>query len=393
MALSSQPLVMLLDGDYDHTLRIAEELRRCLDIRLVGIGSKPTSCLLRSDYACVKDIANEADTGDYASRLLSLIHKHCPDFVLPVGARSVIALDLIRSKIPESMFLLPPSDVLHTCLDKASVLRVARQIGIGTPADYTEYINSISEKGKTDKALRGLRFPVFLKTSHETGPKIREKVNRHDEFWPTYDRLKQKAADHMLLVQEYVGDDPATYGYGFLLVAGEPILAFGQQELRSIPRSGGSGTRVRVLQNHELKLESEQLLTRIGYEGIALVEYKKRSDGSFALMEVNPKFWASYSLASKCNCHFAAKLVGLHLDIPLKSYERVERGEMVFPLREAAYCAKHWGRDGESFMKSALAMLLPPAQWNMNLKELWWSMPSPISMFRRSTRLASRRMS
>jgi predicted ATP-grasp superfamily ATP-dependent carboligase len=129
----------------------------------------------------------------------------------------------------------------------------------------------------------------------------------------------------MLLVQEYVGGDPATYGYGFLFLDGEPVLAFGQQELRSIPRSGGSGTRVRALQNHELKLASEQLLSEIGHEGIALVEYKKRSDGSFALMEVNPKFWASYSLASKCNHHFAAKLVGARLDIPLRTYERRER--------------------------------------------------------------------
>jgi len=383
---------MLLDGDYDHTLRIAEELRKCLDIKLIGIGSRPTSGLLRSDYTCVKDVASEVDIGDYASELLGLIHKHCPDFVLPVGARSVIALDLIRSEIPETMSLLPASDALHTCLDKASVLRVAKQIGIGTPADYTEYIDSVSRKERTEKALWDLEFPVFLKTSYEGGPKIRERIDRHDEFWPTYDRLKQKTADGMLLVQEYVGGDPATYGYGFLFLGGEPVLAFGQQELRSIPRSGGSGTRVRALQNHELKLASEQLLSEIGYEGIALVEYKKRSDGSFALMEVNPKFWASYSLASKCNHHFAAKLVGTLLDIPFKTYERRERGEMVFPLREATYCARHWGRDGESFAKSAIAMLLPPAQWDMNLKELWWSIPSPSDVIRCAVSSASRTM-
>lgn len=390
MVRASQPLIMLLDGDYDHTLRIADELRKCLDIRLIGIGSKPSSCLLRSNYPSVKDVASEVDIGDYARELLSLIDKHCPDFVLPVGARSVIALDLIRSEIPETMFLLPASDTLHTCLDKASVLRVAKQIGIGTPVDYTDYIDSVNRRGRTEEALRDLKFPVFLKASQEGGPKIREKVDCYDEFWPTYDRLKQKLADGTLLVQEHVGGDPATYGYGFLFLEGESVLAFGQEELRSIPRSGGSGTRVRVLQNHELKIASERLLNEVGYEGVALVEYKKRSDGSFALMEVNPKFWASYSLASKCNYHFAAKLVGGHLGIPVKTYERKDRGEMVFPLREAAYCAKHWGRDGESFVKSAMAMLLPPAQWDMNFKELWWSMPSPSDVITKATSSASR---
>jgi predicted ATP-grasp superfamily ATP-dependent carboligase len=122
-----------------------------------------------------------------------------------------------------------------------------------------------------------------------------------------------------VLVQEYIDGDPATFGYGFLFLDGKAVLAFGHEEIRSVPRLGGSGTRLRVFENEELKQASEKLLRELGYEGVALVEYKKRSDGSFVVMEVNPKFWASYSLASKCNYHFAAKLVGTCLDIPVKA--------------------------------------------------------------------------
>jgi len=369
---------MLFDGDYHHALRIAEELRKCLNIDLIGIGSKPTSCLLRSDYPSVKDIARAVDIDDYAGELLALIRKHNPDFVLPVGTRSVIALDLIRSEISDSMFLLPPSDVLHTCLDKASVLRTARQIGIGTPEDYTDYIIDMDQNGRTESALKELKLPVFLKASREAGPKVREKIDRYDQFWPMYDHLKQQTVDDLLLVQEYIDDDPATFGYGFLCLDGRAALAFGHEELRSIPRSGGSGTRLRVFENDELRLASERLLLELRYEGIALVEYKKRSDASFALMEVNPKFWASYSLASKCNYHFAARLVGTCLDIPVKTYDKINRREMVFPLREAVYCAKNWGNDGELLVKSAAAMLWPPARWDMSMKEIWWSLP-PLS--------------
>ncbi len=373
MAKSSQPLIMLLDGNYHHSLRIAEELRKCLDIDLVGIGSKPTSCLLRSDYCSVKDIASKLHIDDYAEELLALIRKHSPDFVLPVGAKSVIALDLIRSEMSDSMFLLPSSDVLHTCLDKSSVLRTAKQVGICTPKDYTDYINDVDRNGRTESALKKLEFPIFLKASREADPKVREKIDRFDRFWSIYDKLKQQTVDGNLLVQEYIDGDSATFGYGFLFLGGKSVLAFGHEELRSVPRSGGSGTRLRVFKNEKLKLASEKLLRELRYEGVALVEYKKRSDGSFVLMEVNPKFWASYSLASKCNYHFAAKLVGTCLDIPVKTYELQSRGEMVFPLREAWYCAKNWGNDGELFVKSMAAMLWPPVRWDMSMKEIWWS--------------------
>ena len=364
---------MLLDGNYHNALRIAEELKKCLNVTIIGIGSKPTSCLLRSNYVSVRDIASEVNIDDYACKLLDLVRKHKPDFVLPVGARSVIALDLIRSEIPEGMFLLPDSDVLHTCLDKASVLRVAARIGIGTPTDYTDYISGVDRGGRTERALRELRFPVFLKASLEGGPKIREKVDSYDLFWPTYDRLKQETMDGVLLVQEYIDSDPATFGYGFLFLNRTPLLASGHEEIRSVPRSGGSGTRLRVFENDELRFASERLLSEVGYEGVALVEYKKRFDGSFALMEVNPKFWDSYSLASKCNYHFAAKLVGACLNIPVRTYEPKSRGEMVFPLKEAWYCARNWGKGGEFFLRSAAAMLWPPARWDINVKEIWWS--------------------
>lgn len=45
----------------------------------------------------------------------------------------------------------------------------------------------------------------------------------------------------------------------------------------------------------------------------------------------------------------------------------------MFPLREAWYCAKNWGNDGELFVKSMAAMLWPPVRWDMSMKEIWWS--------------------
>lgn len=132
---ASKPLLMLLDGSYSHSMRIAGELKRCMDIKILGVGAKYSDCLLRSDYVDYRDIV--ASGIDYAEGLFELYRKHLPDFILPVGTPSVIALDRIRDAVPPTVFVLPPSDVLDTCLDKASVLKVAGGIGVSTPVDYT----------------------------------------------------------------------------------------------------------------------------------------------------------------------------------------------------------------------------------------------------------------
>ncbi len=187
--------------------------------------------------------------------------------------------------------------------------------------------------------------------------------------------MKAQTDDGRVLIQEYIHGDPATYGYALLVLGGQVVLSFGHKEIRSVPRLGGSATRIRTFESEELRETSERLLRALKYEGVALVEYKRRTDGSFALMEVNPKFWASYSLASKCNFHFAAQLVSSQLGLPIRRYDRRTNVEMVFPLREMRYCVKHWGRQGELITKSIATLLCPPVQWDLSIKELWWCRP------------------
>jgi len=85
-------------------------------------------------------------------------------------------------------------------------------------------------------------------------------------------------------------------------------------------------------------------------------------------MEINPKFWASYALASQCGCRFASTMVALALDLETVPRGRSDRrGERVFPLRELAYWSEH--RDEESLGECLRAMLWPPARPDINLTD------------------------
>lgn len=381
-ALGRRPLIMLLDGSNTHTLQIARELKSCLSVDILGVGSSPRAFLLRSKYPSLRAVTKSDSIEGYVEELLHLIRRYRPDFILPVGYSSVAAVDIVRSLMPACATWLPSTEVLKTCLDKAKVLEVARRIGIDTPAEYGHLLigSSGSNGANLDMAsLATVRFPLFLKGSLEAGVNLTAKIDTADDLLPKYEELKSRTTDGRVLVQEYIDGDKSTIGCAFLIHDHNVVLSFGHEELRSVPRTGGSATRIRTYLDPVLLQDSARLLHALGFDrGVALVEYKKRRPGSYALMEINPKFWASYTLASRCNYHFAAEMVGLHLGLPIKKRRQKRALEMVFPLREAGYVLGN--RDSESLIASAKAMLWPPAKWDMSLYDLWLAV-TPLSRF------------
>lgn len=363
--VGKKPTVMLLDGDYLHTLQIAAELKQDLDIRILGIGSKKTSAIFRSRYCDIQDKAIYNNIDEYAEALIKLIRKHHPDIVVPVGYRSVMALDRIRDEVYcDTKMCLPPTRSLDIALNKKKTLNVAEQIGIGVPFDFSEKLLGCEDSD----IISTFPYPVFLKASREAGKNITSIVKSKEEFWTKYKELKNESGGDDILVQEFIDGDNHTYGCGVLFLKGEPIEVYCHEELISVPRSGGSGTKVRLYENEELKRMSIALLSELNWNGIALVEFKKRKDGSLVLMEINPKFWASYSLASKNGYHFASLMVSGVLNIPYTRGHIRKKGIMIFPIREFSYVVKN--RENESLIKSMLSMLWPPPKIDVNIRDL-----------------------
>jgi hypothetical protein len=95
-------------------------------------------------------------------------------------------------------------------------------------------------------------------------------------------------------------------------------------------------------------------------------------------MEINPKFWASYPLASRYGYRFASTLVAGSLGRSTDSFgtRRAERGEMVFPLREVYYSLKH---DDESLVRSLTSIAWPPARCDIDPLDLQaWVAPGGL---------------
>jgi predicted ATP-grasp superfamily ATP-dependent carboligase len=106
-------------------------------------------------------------------------------------------------------------------------------------------------------------------------------------------------------------------GIGVFLLRWEGTIRarFSHRRLREKPPSGGvSVYRESYLPPRELIARSEALLERLGWEGVAMIEYKVDSaTGTPRLMEINGRFWGSLQLAVDAGVDFPRMLADLAL--------------------------------------------------------------------------------
>lgn len=355
--------ILLLDGHLDHAIAIGAELKRALDVRILAAGHTKRCGLLRSRYADKQVILPRPGSSEYGKALLHAIRKLRPAVVLPVSFASVEALNSIRAVAEaETKFAIPPDKSLRMALSKRETLKQASALGLRVPQDYTEEFNK-------SEVPKGLSFPIFLKLASEVGDNVTSLVVSPGQLIAEYRRLADLGYGDDILLQEFIDGDESTYGCAMLYLDGVERLAFQHREVRSVPRNGGSGTRVELYNDDALVHMTRMLLNSLEWNGPALVEYKKDRDGNYVLMEINPKYWASYAFSSRNGCYFAAETVASLMrrkaSVPKV---RMNVPQMVFPIRELLYVMKN--RDQESIIRAICAMVIPPARPDFYVKDI-----------------------
>ena len=75
------------------------------------------------------------------------------------------------------------------------------------------------------------------------------------------------------------------------------------------PRGSASSARKSIPLDQSLVSRSVRLITEIGFEGVAMVEYKKAADGRLILMEINGRPWGSIGLPIACGIDYPRRLI------------------------------------------------------------------------------------
>jgi predicted ATP-grasp superfamily ATP-dependent carboligase len=249
------------------------------------------------------------DSAAFFAGIETAVHEHSVGLLIPIADDSLLPILDARHRLPGVTIPFASLDQVRRISDKATLLDVARGLGIAVPEQHTvEHADAVDETDFTT-----LPFPLVLKPSRSVVDigDARKKVGVSHASDPAEltERLSEypKQAFPILLQQRIVGP-----GIGvFLLVwDGETVAAFGHRRIREHPPSGGvSVYREAIVPDRELVAKSRALLDCFAWQGVAMVEYKLDTrTGVPYLMEVNGRFWGSLQLAIDAGVDFPTLL-------------------------------------------------------------------------------------
>ena len=194
---------------------------------------------------------------------------------------------------------IPPKGKLTWVRNKTHVIRLAEQLGIPVPRTWP-----IQDLSQLDDLADMLPYPVVIKPQVSSGAVGVAYPKNPQELKETYQKIHQRFPFPML--QEFIPREGSGYGASFLFDEQSRLKAgFVHKRLREYPVTGGAST-LRVSVRHDGIYDmARTLLEKIGWFGVAMVEFKvDPRDGLPKLMEINPRFWGSLSLAVHAGVNF-----------------------------------------------------------------------------------------
>ena len=271
------------------------------------VGYQQASLAFYSKYVFKKYIFADPrkDEASYIRSILELLSRESFGMIMPVGFKSYQICSRHREAIRKFTKLVITSDENITlAISKERTYRTAEEIGVPIPATFR--VKQAEEIRKLP-----LHFPLVIKSPFESGKNVVAYAKDQGEAISRFEQMC--ATEHLFepdtpLLQEYVQGD----GYGFFAIyqGGQCMRYFMHHRIREYPVTGGASVCAESFYDEDLKRVGMQLLDHLGWEGVAMVEFKKdKRDGKYKLMEINPKLWGSLELAISAGINFPELLV------------------------------------------------------------------------------------
>ncbi|MDP4151826.1 MAG: ATP-grasp domain-containing protein [Bacillota bacterium] len=228
---------------------------------------------------------------EYAKHLSEVCKKIENPVLLCPGRDTISAVSKYPELFKDIAHLVPTEENLNNANDKSAVIDAAVSAGVPVPKSYT---------------LDDAEYPCVIKyrCGEKLGKKANERysiINNRESLIKTYNEYLKLDSEPVL--QEYIEGD----GFGVSLVMDKEQNAvdfISHRRVRQFPSSGGPSTCCETYFNENMVNDAVRLLKKIGFTGVAMVEFKG-TDDNYRLMEINPRVWGSYALARACNSSFS----------------------------------------------------------------------------------------
>jgi glycosyltransferase involved in cell wall biosynthesis/predicted ATP-grasp superfamily ATP-dependent carboligase len=382
--------VIVTDGEQRSALAVVRSLGAA-GYRCVVTSSSGASIAGGSRFVSRIAIVPNAleQPSEFADAIVAVAAAERAAVVLPISDQSLLAILPVRARLSPAVVPFPDLAAFSALADKERLLEEASKLGIAIPAQ--KIVRDLDVFASMD--LSGLHYPVVLKPARS----VSERAGVRSAFSVTYasnaSELQRKvralplAAFPLLLQRRVVG--PGT-GIFLLLWNGELKAQFAHQRLSEKPPSGGVSVYCESVSiDEELRDRSRVLLDRLGWCGVAMVEYKRDSvTGQSYLMEVNGRFWGSLQLAVDSGVDFPRILVacalGEHTE-PMPSYHLGVRSRwwwgqidhLVARVRGSA-TSNPLPPDARRFRRVVGDLLAGPFRRTDHEEVFWWTDPGPF---------------
>ncbi len=332
-------------------------------------------CSLRFEYPVSTNSAQS-----FAEALLGFVRSQSIDVVVPITDWTLGPISAHREMFVGVCDLaLPSAPALQIASDKYRTIQMAQGLGIVVPRTY------LVESSAALAATEDVSYPAIVKDRFSVRWSGEKAIFGSVAYVRSRNELESRVSERLraagdVLVQQFVPG--VGIGFSCFIAAGEVFLPFQWERIREVdPRGSASSARKSIPLDEQTVALSGRLLAEIGFEGIAMVEYKKTDDGKMVLMEINGRPWGSLALPVACGIDYPRYLLDWksHGKLPPKniSYKgnivcRRLIGELTHLANLRAARPENWPSSYPNFWKS-LAQIAIPWQPGMHYDDFWLS--------------------
>ncbi len=217
----------------------------------------------------------------------------------------MMMIDEYRSMLEQYYILsIPSSKTLKMLTNKYELYKLCRSLNVDVPGTFI--VNNMNDFRMIEKEIR---YPCIIKPVYSC---FQHKLNYKAKVIESKESLIEHAIkgvrlDVPILIQEMIpGSDREYYSVAAYFTNQSVLVGvFTSRKYLQDSKSVGIGVVVEAHRNNMIEEIGIDLLTRIGYVGMAEIELKRDvRDGRFKLIEINCRPWLQIGLASKCGINF-----------------------------------------------------------------------------------------
>jgi predicted ATP-grasp superfamily ATP-dependent carboligase len=315
-------------------------------------------CKMAFDYP-----VSTATASAFVDAILEFIRAYAIELLIPVTDWTLGPISQQRSRfVGHCKVAIPADAALNLVGDKYQTVQLAESLGIAAPR--TLLIETAADLAK----WQGTQFPVVVKDRFSVRWINDTAVFGSVAYAYSAAQLEKLVGERLraagdVLIQEFVPG--VGIGQSFFIAGEKTFLPFQWKRIREIdPRGSGSSARKSVPLNESLAALSANLITKMGFEGLAMAEYKQGNDGRVVIMEVNGRPWGSIGLPIASGIDYPKYLIDWYLlgTLPPEAIR----------YRENILCRRAVAELGHlSALRAGT-----PANWPINYPNFWTSAAS-----------------